>query len=351
MRGVLFSNIIIITLLAMMTLSSLALESLGRRRCAVKVAYDGTNFAGWQFQPNRRTVQGTLEKALTRRFDGNRISTLGASRTDAGVHAKGQVMQADMPLEDPLGEGPLLRRQLNRMLPPDVRILDLTPAPDPEPWQADKGLPWHVIVNSIGKRYVYKLSASPEPMDPSRRLYRARVADYALDFQKLSDALELFVGEHDFRSFSNNAKSDKDGKVKSDDERSTVRTVHAIDFLDEGRGDATITLELDGALYKMVRNIVGTSLAIAGVKHRRQRRNGKLLTLDDIPDLLQGTLVRNDNPAMSAPAHGLTLDEVYFKGDTFPTKPPGFFAATTTTTTTATRRRREEDNTAVHTCK
>lgn len=221
-------------------------------RCRMRVAYDGTHFAGWQLQPRCRTVQGVLEKTLARRFGGQRVPLLGASRTDAGVHARGNAAHFDLPVMPDLD---LLERQLNRMLPPDVAVSELQPAV-PEPWQAEQGLEWHAIVNSVGKRYVYRLT---KRQDPFERLYRARVAHEPINLGRLDAALRLFVGHHDFRAFGNYANGQHP-------DRSTLRTVDATYLVDEGDGDASVVVDLDGALYKMVRNIVGTAIAVARVR-------------------------------------------------------------------------------------
>lgn len=265
-------------------------------RYRFRVAYDGTDFAGWQVQPRARTVQGCIEAALSKRFGGFRVMTLGASRTDAGVHARGQMCQADLPHAV---DGAALEFQLNRMLPADIRVFDVEPAPQPTQWQAEQSLPWHAIVNAVGKRYTYRLSASKGPMDPMQRLYRARVAYAPIDLGVLESALDLFVGEHDFKAFANTALHVETSK------RSTIRRVDGMTLVDEGHGDATIVVDLDGALYKMVRNIVGTAVAVA----RGQ------MALDDVGELLTGRHNRGQNPAKAAPAHGLTLQAVFYDDD------------------------------------
>lgn len=109
-------------------------------RYRFRVAYDGTDFAGWQIQPRARTVQGVIERALTKRFSGQPVTILGASRTDAGVHARGQMAHADLPMAV---NTTMLEFQLNRMLPHDVRLFDLEPAPAPTEWQAEQSLQWY----------------------------------------------------------------------------------------------------------------------------------------------------------------------------------------------------------------
>ena len=272
----------------------------GSTRYALRVAYDGTRFKGWQVQPGgARTVQGELNAALRTRFGGVDVATLGASRTDAGVHARGQCAHADLPVA-PLDGAPLelLEHQINRLLPDDARVHDLRPAPAPTAWQAREGLPWHAIANAAGKRYAYRLTARRGSADPLGRLYRGHVAYRDVDFGRLDDALSCFVGEHDFAAFANNAPGVDPAGAK----RSTTRAIRSATLLDEGGGDATLTFELDGALYKMVRNVVGAAVAVAD----------GALPRDAIPALLAPGARRADNPAKAAPACGLCLEEVYY---------------------------------------
>ena len=136
-------------------------------RYALRVAYDGTHFNGWQVQPNARTVEGELRKAFTTRFDGAHVPLLGASRTDSGVHARGQAAHVDLPYV--VEDVDLLKHQLNRMLPDDVRINCVRAAPP----GGEK--PWHAIACSTGKRYSYRMTARYGSQDPLERLYRAHV--------------------------------------------------------------------------------------------------------------------------------------------------------------------------------
>ncbi|KAJ8614452.1 hypothetical protein CTAYLR_000814 [Chrysophaeum taylorii] len=273
-------------------------------RYRFRVAYDGTSFAGWQLQPRCRTVQGTIEACLARRFGGTRVPIMGASRTDSGVHARGQMAHADLPTHVDCDK---LEHSLNRMLPADVRVFDVEPAPPPAPWQAERSLPWHAIMNATGKRYIYRLRASRHPIDPMRRLYRATVSHRPMDFARFEAALDLFVGEHDFRAFTNNPRNYDPLETN----RGTVRRINSIQLFDEGCGDASVVVDLDGALYKMIRNIVGTAVNI--VSDTSSSRGA--LTLDDIPRLLQGDVDRSNNQGKPAPAHGLTLDTVYYDDD------------------------------------
>jgi len=276
-------------------------------RYALRVAYDGTHFRGWQVQPQTcsqtgrrvRTVEGCLREAFGKRFDGLELTgttLLGASRTDAGVHAKGQAAHVDLPAE--VGDLGLLTHQLNRILPDDVRINQIQEAPTsanyPDWWEASK--PWHAIASSTGKRYVYKMRCRRGAMDPLDRLYRGHVAYEELDFEILTAALEKCRGTKDFKAFANNAPTQNPLEID------TVRTIHRIDVVAEGGGDYAIAMDLDGALYRMVRNIVGACVACG---------TGKL-ELDVLDELLSGRCSRRDNPTKSAPARGLCLEEVFY---------------------------------------
>lgn len=262
-------------------------------RYALRVAYDGTAFKGWQTQPGCRTVQGELERALSQRFDGAAVATLGASRTDAGVHARGQAAHADLPGVGALGGDALalLEHQVNRILPADAKIFDLRPAPPPAGWQAADGLPWHAIVNSRGKRYRYRLRAARGKADPLDARYRGTVRHAGIDEALLDAALAKFVGEHDFRALADGAPP-----------RSTVRTIRSIERVDEGGGEASLFFVVDGALYKMLRNVVGLAIAVAA----------GAVPPEKVDFLLSGDAKRTDNPAPAAPPEGLCLDRVLY---------------------------------------
>ena len=257
-------------------------------RYALRVAYDGTHFNGWQVQPNARTVEGELRRAFTQRFDGANVPLLGASRTDSGVHARGQAAHVDLP--EVVADVDLLKHQLNRMLPDDVRINCVREAPP----GGEK--PWHAIACSTGKRYSYRMTARYGSQDPLERLYRAHVCYEDLDFALLSNALQRCRGRFDFKAFANNAPT------QNPLEMDTIREIRSIEAEDEGFGDYTVQIELDGALYRMVRNVVGACVACG---------TGKL-KIDELDELLSGRKTRRDNPTKSAPARGLCLEEVFY---------------------------------------
>ena len=225
------------------------------------LAYDGTDFAGWQAQAEGRgrTVQGTLEDALARLTGGQRVQVAGAGRTDAGVHALGQV--ASFALVSPWDPSDLVRA-LNAVLPDDVRALDAA--------SCDEG--FHARRSATGKLYRYTLDTGPVQL-PTRRRFAGHVT-WALDEDALRAAAALFVGRHDFASLASTG-----GSVKT-----TVRTVTRSEVTREASLPGTWIYEVEatGFLRKMVRSMVGalveagrgawTVAALAAALEARDRR-------------------------------------------------------------------------------
>jgi tRNA pseudouridine38-40 synthase len=241
------------------------------------LAYDGTDFAGWQVQerpqgPRARTVQGELEAALFRLAGDAPVRVAGAGRTDAGVHALGQVASFDLPRSfDP----DALRRALNGLLPPDVRVLDASEAPSG----------FHARKSARSKLYRYELDTGPVQL-PTRRRHAGHVP-WTLHEAAVTEAAALFVGRHDFASLRSAGGS----------ARTSVRTVTRSQAAFDG---ATLRYEVeaDGFLRKMVRSLVG-ALIEAGRGAR---------TIED----LRHALAARDRRAWPkpAPACGLTLVRV-----------------------------------------
>jgi tRNA pseudouridine38-40 synthase len=206
-------------------------------RYRVTLAYDGTDFLGWQLQRpgGGRTVQGVLEEALGRLAGGARVAVLGAGRTDAGVHALGQVASFDLPRELPPGE---LLRALNGLLPEDVRVLDAAPAP----------AGFHPLKSAVSKVYRYELDCGGVPLPQRRRT--AAFVPWALDERAVRAAAALYLGRHDFASLASAGGS----------ARTTVRTVVRSEAVFAG---ATLVYETeaDGFLRRMVRSMVGGLIA------------------------------------------------------------------------------------------
>lgn len=253
-------------------------------RFRLTLAYDGTGFEGFQLQAGARaarTVQGALEAALTRLHAGEPIRVDGAGRTDAGVHADGQVASCDLPRA---WAGPALVRALNAVLPADLRAMDVAPAP-PD---------FHARRHARSKCYRYTIDTAPVQL-PQRRHCALHVPT-RLDLAAMQAAALLFVGRRDFASLASSGS----------DVKTTVRTLTRSELLlrpaPEPEGPQVVyEVEGDGFLRKMVRSIVGGLLAVG---------RGALT-----PAVLEYELHARDRrrwPA-PAPAHGLTLVRVDYE--------------------------------------
>ncbi|KGX90357.1 tRNA pseudouridine synthase A [Pontibacillus halophilus JSM 076056 = DSM 19796] len=201
------------------------------------ISYDGTQFSGYQVQPNGRTVQEDVENALQKMHKGKFIRITASGRTDAGVHAKGQVIHFDSPLVIPEENW---KKALQTLLPKDIRIVDVQKTTED----------FHARYGTKRKEYRYRILNSVDP-DVFKRNYTFHVPD-KLDLQAMNEACTYFEGTHDFTSFSS-AKSD----VKGD----KVRTIYeAYCYVD---GDEIIfSVTGNGFLYNMVRILVGTLLEV-----------------------------------------------------------------------------------------
>lgn len=243
-------------------------------RIRALVSYDGTDYGGWQIQPNAVTVQQKIETALaiaTR----HSARVIGAGRTDAGVHATGQVFHCDLNIA---ALAPL-KRQLNGLLPPQIRILDLQEA-----------LPeFHAQFSALSKTYTYTLQVDI-PILPFDRLYRAQVAPFCP--HTLLRAAKELIGTRDFRALSNRVKGPK----------STIRTLLSIDLAPIAGGYQLIFVGT-GFLYKMVRNCTGLLLEIASGRR----------SADSIERILKGK--ERSQSAAPAPARGLCLQRVDYGPD------------------------------------
>ena len=205
------------------------------KRIKLTVAYDGTNYCGWQIQPNGITIEEVLNKSLSR-LTGEDIRIIGASRTDSGVHARGNVAVFDTETSIPAER---IAYALNQKLPEDIVIVR----------SEEVALDWHPRYCDCTKTYEYHIYNADVP-DPTRRLTTYFVS-YRLDIEKMREAAGYLVGEHDFASFCN---------IRTNVE-STVRTIYELQVI-KNEEDVTIRIRGNGFLYNMVRIIVGTLLRV-----------------------------------------------------------------------------------------
>lgn len=241
--------------------------------------YDGTEFHGWQIQDELRTVQGELTRVLSL-LDGREVIVHGSGRTDAGVHAEGQV--ANVQLERQIAPTKL-RNAINGNLANDVRVLFTDIAPDN----------FHARYSARSKTYVYRVIHGPV-ISPFWARY-AHQESRPLDLRRMRAAASLLLGEHDWTAFS----------AAQSDAESRVRTIFSIDVGDswDGRGRShliTIAITANGFLRYMVRSIAGTLLAIG----RRE--------IDEVRVSNAISSGKRILAGETAPARGLTLKYVSY---------------------------------------
>ena len=251
------------------------MEGIGNmRRIRLVVAYDGTNYHGWQYQPNAVTIEEVLNKALTELLR-EPIAVIGASRTDAGVHAQGNVAVFDT--ENRMAADKICLA-VNQRLPEDIRVQSSEEvAPD-----------WHPRKRRCVKTYEYKILNRRIEM-PDKRLYTYHCY-YDLDLEKMRRAAEFILGEHDFKSFCS-------AKTQVTD---TVRTVYDLTVERDQEDVITIRITGSGFLYNMVRIIAGT-LLWAGTG---------LIRPEEVAEILAAEDRRKAGP--TAPAKGLTLIRMFY---------------------------------------
>ena len=238
------------------------------------ISYDGTAFAGYQVQPEKRTVQRELEAALEKMHKGEKVKVTASGRTDAGVHAKGQVIHFTSSLVLPAENW---RKALNALLPSDIVVLDVKQVSEA----------FHARFDPVGKEYRYRITRETL-RNPFIRNY-AYHYPYALNLDAIREAISYLEGTHDFTSFcaSNTNVVDK------------VRTIHKIELNEEG-DSLTFRFVGTGFLYNMVRILVGTLLEVGSGKRR--------------PLEMEEILVKQDRQfaGKTAPAQGLYLWEVFY---------------------------------------
>ena len=238
------------------------------------IQYDGTRYDGWQRQGNTdNTLQGRLEGVLSRMV-GKPVEIQGAGRTDAGVHAHGQVASVHLPEGYTPQE---IQNYLNRYLPEDVAVVEVV----------EVGERFHARLSATGKEYRYHIRMGSVP-DVFARKYQYRVEE-PLDLAAMERAAGYLTGKHDFRSFCGNRRFKK----------STVREVFHIGVEVCG-SDLTLVYRGDGFLYNMVRILTGTLLEV-GLGQR---------TPESMVDILEAR--ERTAAGKTAPAQGLVLQEVYY---------------------------------------
>ncbi|RKN44369.1 tRNA pseudouridine(38-40) synthase TruA [Micromonospora endolithica] len=253
-----------------------------RIRLRLDVSYDGTDFSGWAVQPTRRTVAGVLVETLDLVLGAGTATGLTvAGRTDAGVHASGQVCHVDLPAAVWAGyEGRLLRR-LARLLPTDVRVRSMTEVP----------AEFDARFSATFRRYEYRVTDAPWGADPLRRRDTLAWAR-PLDLDALNTAAGGLVGEHDFAAY-----------CRRKENATTLREVTRLDWRRDPDGILVATVQADAFCQAMVRSLVGAMLA-AGDGRRPVEWPGGLLARRD-----------RSSEVTVAPAHGLTLVAVGYPAD------------------------------------
>ena len=243
------------------------------KRVKLTVAYDGTDYCGWQVQNNGPTVEGELNRALSE-LTGERITVIGASRTDAGVHGRGNVAVFDT--ESPI-PAERIAYALNGKLPEDIVVLQSVEVPGD----------WHPRHCDSVKTYEYRILNREMP-DPLRRRDTWHVS-YELDTDRMRQAAEYLKGEHDFKSFCS-AQSEVEN---------TVRTIYELSV--ERTGDLiTVTVRGSGFLYNMVRIIAGTLMGVGRGAYPPERVKEMLEAKD------------RERAGMTAPPQGLTLLQIEY---------------------------------------
>ena len=249
----------------------------GFLRLRIDLAYDGTNFSGWGKQPDRRTVQEEVEKALTTATQ-SKIETIVAGRTDAGVHATGQVIHVDVPDTLNLDD---LSYKLNRMLDTDVRVMKV----------AVVNGPFNARFSALRRHYTYKILDGNQTISPLDRL---DVASWyrVLDVDLMNQASALMLGSHDFAAY-----------CKFREGSTTIRNLQRFEWSRDSAGFLIGDVVADSFCYSMVRNLVGAVVCVA------DGRFG--------PEWIEQTLANKVriSDSLVFPACGLTLRQVDYPSD------------------------------------
>jgi tRNA pseudouridine38-40 synthase len=218
-------------------------------RLRLDVAYDGTQFSGWAVQPNRRTVAGVLAEALERLFGPRGPTRLSvAGRTDAGVHATGQVCHIDVPATAWPRLADSIVRRLAGLLPADVRVLGVRQVPDT----------FDARFSALSRRYAYRVTDAPPGANPLRR-HDTLAWPRPLDLDALNAASAGLRGEHNFVAY-----------CRRKEHATTVRAIRRLDWRREPDGVLVATVEADAFCQSMVRSLVGALLAVGDGRQSTQ---------------------------------------------------------------------------------
>lgn len=250
------------------------------RNIKLLIAFDGTDFHGWQLQPDAPTIQGEIERHLAT-IHNRKITLHGAGRTDAGVHALGMVAHFHT---DKKLQCSVFLKSLNSMLPPSIRILQATNEP----------LSFHSRFSARGKTYDYSIFNGPI-MLPQQRLYSVHIHS-PMDIDKMQECLDSIQGTHDFACFETSGSRDPNHT----DGKGSIRTITNAKITLSKDNYVSFSITGDGFLRHMVRNIVGTTLEVG--LHRR--------TIEEFRGALYSK--KRSEAGATAPAHGLTLREIYY---------------------------------------
>ena len=254
----------------------------GFRRLRIDIAYDGSNFFGWGAQPDRRTIQDLVEEAIAR-ISRTDVESIVAGRTDAGVHATGQVIHVDVP--DAMFERELnyidLRYKLNRILDEDVRIMNITDAPEG----------FHARFSALRRYYTYKIIDNNDVIAP---LSRHDVASWyrPLDADRMNEASALVLGKHDFAAF-----------CKFREGSTTIRSLEKYEWKRTEDGLLIADIVADAFCYSMVRNLVGAVVCVADGRKDPSWMAELLANKERVSD------------SLVFPARGLTLYQVDYPSD------------------------------------
>ena len=254
----------------------------GFRRLRIDISYDGTAFFGWATQPDRRTIQDHVEQAIAQ-VSRSEVQSIVAGRTDAGVHATGQVIHVDLP-DSAFSDGLSLkdlRYKLNRILDEDVRVMEISDAPEG----------FHARFSALRRIYTYKILDANEVIPPLSR-YDLAPWYRPLDVDLMNKASALVLGHHDFAAF-----------CKFKEGGTTLRTLEKYQWHRDETGLLVAEVVADAFCYSMVRNLVGAVVCVADGRKDPSWMAELLANKERVSD------------SLVFPARGLSLTQVDYPSD------------------------------------